>query len=95
MTAATAPPQQKKEPIWLKFVNSGLSGMGATCCVQPIDLIKTRMQLAGEAGGAKYRSSLHAAMDIIKTDGLLRMYNGYVFLLSLLPLIPPTALLVF
>lgn len=79
----------------MKFVNSGLSGMGATCCVQPIDLIKTRMQLAGEAGGAKYRSSLHAAMDIIKTDGLLRMYNGYVFLLSLLPLIPPTALLVF
>lgn len=74
--------QHKKEPLWVKFLNSGLSGMGATICVQPIDLIKTRMQLAGEGGGVKYRSSLHAAMDILKTDGLFRMYNGYVDNLS-------------
>lgn len=60
----------------MKFVSSGLAGMGATCVVQPIDLIKTRMQLSGEGGAAKYKSSAHAALDILKTNGLRGMYNG-------------------
>lgn len=62
----------------MKFVSSGLAGMGATCVVQPIDLIKTRMQLSGEGGAARYPSSFHAAADIIKTNGVRAMYNGYV-----------------
>jgi solute carrier family 25 oxoglutarate transporter 11 len=32
-------------PSWMKFVTGGLSGMGATLFVQPLDLVKTRMQL--------------------------------------------------
>ena len=32
----------------LPFINGGLSGMFATCCIQPIDMIKVRLQLAGE-----------------------------------------------
>lgn len=72
-----AAPSQHHEPLWVKFLNGGLAGMGATMCVQPIDLIKTRMQLAGETG-VKYRSSLHAALEILKSDGIVRMYNGYV-----------------
>ena len=67
---------KKQEPQWMKFVSSGLAGMGATCVVQPIDLIKTRMQLSGEGGAAKYRHSAHAALDILKANGLRGMYNG-------------------
>lgn len=74
--------QQKKEPQWKKFLNSGLAGMGATCIVQPIDLIKTRMQLSGEGGAARYPSSFHAAADILKTNGIRGMYNGCVSLLK-------------
>jgi len=62
----------------MKFLNSGLAGMGATCVVQPIDLIKTRMQLSGEGGALKYKSSFHAALDIVKSNGISGMYNGYV-----------------
>ena len=36
--------------FWLifsvKFLFGGLSGMGATCFVQPLDLVKTRMQVS-------------------------------------------------
>ena len=27
---------------WVKFMNGGLSGMAATCFVQPLNLVKTR-----------------------------------------------------
>jgi hypothetical protein len=76
--------QPRKESQWLTFLNSGLSGMGATCVVQPIDLIKTRMQLSGVGGAIKYKSSFHAAADIVKTEGLRALYNGYVIGLILI-----------
>jgi solute carrier family 25 oxoglutarate transporter 11 len=31
----------------LPFINGGLSGMIATACIQPIDMVKVRLQLAG------------------------------------------------
>jgi solute carrier family 25 oxoglutarate transporter 11 len=40
-------------PIWKTakpFVNGGLSGMAATCIIQPIDMVKVRLQL-GATGG--------------------------------------------
>jgi solute carrier family 25 oxoglutarate transporter 11 len=57
------------------------TGMLATCVVQPIDLLKNRMQLQGEGGAAKaHKSSLHAAVAIVKAEGLGGMYNGYDFI---------------
>jgi len=51
--------------------------MGATLFVQPLDLVKNRMQMSGEAGGAKaHKTSLHAIANIVKTEGLVGMYNG-------------------
>lgn len=40
-------------PIWAAckpFVNGGASGMLATCIMQPVDMVKVRIQL-GEQGG--------------------------------------------
>lgn len=38
-------------PKALQFVFGGVSGMAATFVVQPVDLIKTRMQLSALPGG--------------------------------------------
>lgn len=51
--------------------------MAATCVVQPIDLIKNRMQLAGEGGSKLYGSSFEAAASIFKSEGVSGMYAGY------------------
>ena len=36
---------QKSVPMGLKFAFGGLSGAGAAFCVQPMDLVKNRMQV--------------------------------------------------
>nr|KAF6417156.1 solute carrier family 25 member 11 [Molossus molossus] len=58
--AATASPgaggmdgKPRTSPKSVKFLFGGLAGMGATVFVQPLDLVKNRMQLSGE--GAKTR----------------------------------------
>ena len=30
------------------FFNGGLSGMGATCVIQPVDMVKVRLQLGAQ-----------------------------------------------
>jgi solute carrier family 25 oxoglutarate transporter 11 len=49
--------------------------MGATCVVQPLDLIKNRMQLMGADGGKK-TSSLYVIKQVIKKEGFFSLYNG-------------------
>jgi len=67
----------KTIPNSIKFLIGGLSGMGATCVVQPLDLVKNRMQLSGEGGKAReYKTSFHAIQGIIKKEGVVAMYNG-------------------
>jgi solute carrier family 25 oxoglutarate transporter 11 len=34
------------------FAIGGMSGMIATSCIQPIDMVKVRIQLGSEAGGS-------------------------------------------
>uniref|UniRef100_UPI00358E2B64 mitochondrial 2-oxoglutarate/malate carrier protein n=1 Tax=Myxine glutinosa TaxID=7769 RepID=UPI00358E2B64 len=64
-------------PNGVKFLFGGMSGMGATLFVQPLDLVKNRMQLSGKEGQAKeHRTSLHAVRAIVRAEGLLGMYNG-------------------
>jgi len=56
-----------------QFYFGGLSGMIATCCVQPIDLIKTRMQLASST---QYKNSMDAFVSIAKAEGVKNLYKG-------------------
>lgn len=52
--------------------------MGATVFVQPLDLVKNRMQLSGAgAKGREYRTSLHALGSILRHEGLRGIYTGY------------------
>lgn len=51
--------------------------MAATCFVQPLDLVKNRMQLSGMGGKAKeYKTSFHAISSILKNEGIVAMYTG-------------------
>jgi solute carrier family 25 oxoglutarate transporter 11 len=59
------------------FVNGGVSGMIATSIIQPIDMVKVRLQLAGEglAQGAR-PSPLTITRDIISQGRFLDLYSG-------------------
>ncbi|KAK0382837.1 hypothetical protein NLU13_9932 [Sarocladium strictum] len=61
----------------LPFINGGLSGMVATTVIQPVDMIKVRIQLAGEgtAGGPK-PTPLSVARGIIASGKVLDLYTG-------------------
>jgi solute carrier family 25 (mitochondrial oxoglutarate transporter), member 11 len=82
--ATTSPSTQKSDflhnPIirpLLPFINGGLAGMFATTCIQPIDMVKVRIQLAGEGsrGGVK-PTAFKMARDIIAAGKVLDLYDG-------------------
>ncbi|KAH8355924.1 mitochondrial 2-oxoglutarate/malate carrier protein [Drosophila serrata] len=61
----------------IKFLFGGLSGMGATMVVQPLDLVKTRMQISGAGSGKKeYRNSFHCFQTVVSKEGPLALYQG-------------------
>lgn len=64
-------------PVWKAskpFVTGSMSGMFATCCIQPMDMIKVRIQLGAAEGGAT--SPVAIASQMIKNEGFLSMYAG-------------------
>ncbi|PWY78304.1 2-oxoglutarate/malate carrier protein [Aspergillus heteromorphus CBS 117.55] len=61
----------------LPFVNGGLAGMTATAVIQPIDMIKVRLQLAGEGIRTGPRpSAIGVARDIVASGKVLDLYTG-------------------
>uniref|UniRef100_A0A0N5BRH2 Mitochondrial 2-oxoglutarate/malate carrier protein n=1 Tax=Strongyloides papillosus TaxID=174720 RepID=A0A0N5BRH2_STREA len=61
-------------PNYIKFAFGGLSGMGATLFVQPLDLVKTRMQLS--AGATEYSTTFKALRTVVKNEGFFKLYTG-------------------
>jgi solute carrier family 25 oxoglutarate transporter 11 len=61
----------------LPFVNGGIAGMVATTVIQPVDMIKVRIQLAGEGvhGGPK-PTPLSVTRNIIASGKALDLYTG-------------------
>ena len=61
----------------LPFINGGLSGMAATTVIQPVDMVKVRLQLAGEgmAGGVK-PTPLSVTREILASGKALDLYTG-------------------
>ncbi|XP_048479308.1 solute carrier family 25 member 35 isoform X2 [Plutella xylostella] len=65
----------------MDFIVGGLAGAGATIITNPMDVVKTRLQLQGELrvlerGSARYRGMLHALYLIARTDGALALQSG-------------------
>lgn len=61
----------------LPFINGGLAGMVATTVIQPIDMIKVRLQLAGEGvrTGPK-PSPLSVTREILAAGKVMDLYTG-------------------
>eukprot|EP00897_Mesotaenium_endlicherianum_P010849 jgi/Mesen1/9793/ME000007S09848 len=51
------------------FANGGLAGMCATCIIQPVDIVKVRIQL-GQGGATE------VAGKIMETEGIKGFYKG-------------------
>jgi len=60
--------------LFYNFLIGGLSGMGATSIIQPIDMIKVRIQLRGEALGKT--SPIDVAKEIYHQGGIKGFYRG-------------------
>jgi solute carrier family 25 oxoglutarate transporter 11 len=61
----------------LPFVNGGLAGMTATVLIQPIDMVKVRLQLAGEGLSTAPRAlPLSVTREIIASGKILDLYTG-------------------
>jgi solute carrier family 25 oxoglutarate transporter 11 len=68
-----------RPPLPLRFLFGTVSVCTATVFTHPFDVVKVRMQLAGEGGvaaSAAYRNSVSAAISIASTEGLTGIYAG-------------------
>ena len=61
----------------LPFINGGMAGMVATTVIQPVDMVKVRIQLAGEGGKSGPRPTpITVTKDILKAGKFLDLYTG-------------------
>ncbi|CAH8431759.1 unnamed protein product [Schistosoma turkestanicum] len=64
-------------PPTMKFILGGTSGMCASVCVQPLDLVKNRMQMSGIGSATSgQRNSLQVLLSVIKNEGFFAIYSG-------------------
>lgn len=64
-------------PAWKAikpFATGSLSGMFATCCIQPIDMVKVRIQLL--AGTAEAAGPVTIASNMLRNEGFGAFYTG-------------------
>ncbi|KAE7995718.1 hypothetical protein FH972_000488 [Carpinus fangiana] len=71
------PPQQqspkKTIPPYMKAVSGSLGGVMEACCLQPIDVIKTRLQL--DRSGT-YKGIIHCGSTISRSEGVRALWKG-------------------
>lgn len=61
----------------LPFVNGGISGMVATTVIQPVDMVKVRIQLAGEGASSGPKPTvLSVTRNIISSGRVTDLYTG-------------------
>jgi len=64
-------------PAWKLAIASGGSGIGVSCVLTPVELIKCKLQVQnGAVGGTTYRGPIHLITEIVKNEGLLGLTRG-------------------
>ncbi|KAK9715997.1 hypothetical protein RND81_06G204700 [Saponaria officinalis] len=70
----TRPETQKKTiPPYVKAISGSIGGIMEATCLQPIDVIKTRLQL--DRSGT-YKGILHCGSTVAQTEGVRALWKG-------------------
>ncbi|KAJ8753859.1 hypothetical protein K2173_000113 [Erythroxylum novogranatense] len=70
----TEPNHQKASiPPYMKAMSGSIGGIVEACCLQPIDVIKTRLQL--DKTGT-YKGIAHCGSTVAKTEGVRALWKG-------------------
>lgn len=72
---AESKPEQKVHTVSpiIKGLSGSLGGVAEACCLQPIDVIKTRLQLDAVA---RYNGIYHCGNTIYKEEGVRALWKG-------------------
>lgn len=70
-----APAKPAASKTLVNFAIGGMAGMMATCVIQPIDIVKVRLQVRGEMG-SKNLSPFDVAKEIRADGGIKAFYKG-------------------
>lgn len=74
--SSPAPARSKTNPA-APFLRGGISGVISWLAIHPADVVKVRMQLAGESpSNPHYRTFSHALRSIARTEGVAALYSG-------------------
>jgi len=68
---------QDRSPVWKAvrpFFIGGASAITATCCIQPIDMVKVQIQL--QEGGNVITNPAKMATHLIQKNGFFSLYRG-------------------
>lgn len=64
---------KKAIPPYMKAISGSLGGVMEACCLQPIDVIKTRLQL--DTSG-NYKGIVHCGTTVARTEGVRALWKG-------------------
>jgi len=70
---------QDRSMLWKTvrpFLIGGLSASSATCCIQPIDMVKVRIQLQTGTVGTVNANPVSIAATMLRTEGVAIFYRG-------------------
>lgn len=80
MNAERRPQSLLQSPLFKRcqpFLVGGTAGCLAILCIQPVDIVKVRLQLYGEGTRGSIRpSAFSVAKDIVAKGGFLDLYDG-------------------
>lgn len=66
-------PKPKLIPPHVKAMAGSIGGIVEACCLQPIDVIKTQLQL--DRSGT-YKGIIHCGATIVRTEGVRALWKG-------------------
>lgn len=69
----TASPTKRPIPPYVKALSGSLGGIVEATCLQPIDVIKTRLQL--DRTGS-YKGIIHCGATVSRTEGVRALWKG-------------------
>lgn len=68
-------PEEHHEDFGKAMIAGAVAGTSEHICMFPVDTIKTRLQ-AQTAGALRYNGVIHCANEIIRKEGVARLYRG-------------------